>query len=190
MKQDATGFHLDTSAYPFHLREPFQEAVRRQSLIGWHSLLRGFVSKAWYDIAEATYDNPDRRNTLDGAFRIRSLSSSLYHYTEEIWMATNAQLHDQQDDTMAVIRSTSAAAIRDFHSKPESLFFGDQHLCEQPLEKFLTPIHRLKDDGSDAYENLENCTPSRVRVRHTSLVFSRVVRPPTAMQHCNVACTN
>jgi hypothetical protein len=137
MKQDNTGFHPDTSVYPFHLREPFQEAVRRQSLIGWDNLLRGFVSKAWYDIADATYDIPDRRNTLDGAIRIRSLISSLYHYTEEIWIVRNARLHDQQDDTTAAIRSTSAIEIRDAYSNPDSLLFGDRHLCNQPLEKNL-----------------------------------------------------
>jgi hypothetical protein len=63
--------------YPEHIHTLYATAIRRQSTIGWDNALRGFLSKAWYDIAEASYDATKTTDKTKGATRMKSLIYSL-----------------------------------------------------------------------------------------------------------------
>jgi hypothetical protein len=115
-----------------------QLAIEEQTLIGWHQLLLGYISKKW--LLLATMDTPHIGTmTLSaGQSRTHKALKALTLMVRELWLGRNKVLHIYTDKANQTIYSLESAAIRHFHSTPNLIPTSDQHYCQNiTLNKLL-----------------------------------------------------
>ncbi|KAI2489451.1 hypothetical protein MHU86_25142 [Fragilaria crotonensis] len=150
----ATGhsdFCPDLTAYPPHMKETVDLALKQQNTIGWDNAFRGFLSKKWYELSTQSYTDTTIDHTI-GTSRMKHTIQAIHGYTTALWKARNEILHDNSNDDMRTIRSDTIASITDYHRHPDKMLFEDRHLCSMPLETLLKAsvstqrrwLHRVK----------------------------------------------
>ena len=131
-------FDPPVSEFPSHMQERIQAALSSQARIGWHQAAKGYLSKHWASLATMDMYHPTAIDLQKGTTRMRSLTHSIYQFTDQIWKSRNSALHDTDDATVALIRSSETAEIRHYHAHPSLLQFSDRHLCSRSLSRLLS----------------------------------------------------
>jgi hypothetical protein len=137
-------FAPNLTEFPTHHQLGLQHAIDKQSIIGWHQAVLGFLSNSWQtaaslDMFHATYRDPARGNSV-----ISKVLRALHTATREIWLSRKKSLHNNSDELVKAIKSSEAAEIRHFHSNPHLLPTDDQHYCERSLTKLLCSSHSVR----------------------------------------------
>ena len=104
-------FAPNLTEFPTHHQLGLQHDIDKQSIIGWHQAVLGFLSNSWQtaaslDMFHATYRNPARGNSV-----ISKVLRALHTATREIWLSRNKSLHDNSDELVKAIKSSEAAEI-------------------------------------------------------------------------------
>jgi hypothetical protein len=144
-QQADTPYYPPISQFSSHFQEMLPAALEAQTQIGWESSMKGYFAKHWGILAQ--YDmHCKTRDAKRGAMRMTQIITALSAHTRRLWLSRNEVLHSQHDVTLVSIRSTEAAEITYYHSRPHLLRTGDQHYCSRPLSKILagTPATRRR----------------------------------------------
>ncbi|KAI2497473.1 hypothetical protein MHU86_17023 [Fragilaria crotonensis] len=135
----ATGsskFRVDVNDYPSHMRDHVQNILRDQELIGWDNAIHGLLSKSWVDLASLDYCSSHRSPT-DGARRMRECAKALFLFSQGLWKARNAALHESEEAHHRNIRSGLSGTITWLHNQQDQICFDDRYLVDMPLDKIL-----------------------------------------------------
>ena len=133
---DDTLFEPTLSQYPSHFQELLPLALSSQNDIGWEDCIKGFFSNVWTNVAQMDMYT-GRKDSRLGASRLQSIHQAFFYHTRCMWLSRNSVLHSKEDASLLFTRSTEAAEIQYFHSRPHLLRIGDRHYCNRPLEKLL-----------------------------------------------------
>ena len=128
---------LHNNKFPGHLETSLKKAILEQTLVGWHHLLLGFLSKEWLQLSAAEPHCADKATLPAGQHRIQQILNAITEYTRAIWLGRNDVLHKDSDTVATTIYSTESAKLRHFHSNPHLLPRSDQHYCNLPLQRLL-----------------------------------------------------
>ena len=127
---------LPYEKYPIRYHSSIAQAIKEQTLIGWHQLFRGYLTTSWQDLASrdliSSESDPSR-----GHHRTLQTLAALREYTHTIWEGRNEVLHKTKDTADAKIYSVESSEIRHYHSKPLLLPASDRHYCSKSLDKIL-----------------------------------------------------
>ena len=122
--------------YPPHFQPLLATALTSQTAIGWNNVCKGLLSGSWFQIAQLGMIHATSDPRL-GAARLKSIHQAFFDHTRRLWTARNSVLHSKDDSSLLSIRSTEAAEIKFYHSRPHLLRLGDQQYCQKPLERIL-----------------------------------------------------
>ncbi|KAI2495165.1 hypothetical protein MHU86_19350 [Fragilaria crotonensis] len=126
---------IDQIPSKFHDR--LRAALRDQQTIGWDNAVKGYLSVEWrFMAADAMFDSSPAK-TDSGFYRIHNILKAAHILMQTTWKARNKMLHDNQDAVNRHIREAEAEERTEMHRQSKNLRAGDQHYCEQPLEKIL-----------------------------------------------------
>lgn len=123
--------------YPTHMHSHLTRIMSEQNRIGWDNAIKDFLSKSWIDLASASYDS-DKLSVAEGAQRLREGIKALYKFTNGLWKARNAALHDGEEVQNKLSRSRMHDTIINMHQNPNDICFDDRYLCNMPLTTLLT----------------------------------------------------
>ncbi|KAI2492886.1 hypothetical protein MHU86_21665 [Fragilaria crotonensis] len=131
-------FHPNLASFPHHMREAVTKVAGQQSAIGWDNLLKGYLSKAWTDLAAFDNINESKYEVPQAHMRLRRLVTAIHVYTRSLWICRNENLHSRQASAADSVWSTSQAEIRHFYFNRDLVSFEDQHLFRFSLDHLLT----------------------------------------------------
>ena len=131
---------LFTSEYVSQIKAAFTH----QREIGWMNAARGFLAKAWFQVACTQLQIPGGPNgevthtcRHDGHQRTYQVVRALHTLVTSLWQGRNEELHKQDKDTEAVQRTVIDAEIALLHCEPSALPAEDRHYCNHSLEHIL-----------------------------------------------------
>ena len=130
--------HFQNDKFPPHLNDTLQTAIDEQTLIGWHQLLLGYISKKWPLLA--AMDTPNMGKTTLSAERSRTHTAlkAMTLMVRELWIGRNEILHQHEDEADQQVYSLESAEIRHFQTNPTLIPTSDQHYCNNiSLNKLL-----------------------------------------------------
>lgn len=130
-------FRPTLKSFPRHMWKVISNVVRQQSNIGWDNLLKGYLSKAWTDLA--AFDNIDEQefDVPRAHTRLKRLVKDIHSYTRNMWLFRNEKLHSHKNTAAETVWSTTQAEIKHFYFKRELVSFEDQHLFRFSLDQLL-----------------------------------------------------
>jgi hypothetical protein len=153
LRQPGQRITFQNDNFPPHLNETLQLAIEEQTLIGWHQLLLGYISKKWLLLAAMDTPHVGKTTISAGHSRTHKALKALTLMVRELWLGRNDALHKHKDDADQQIYSLESAEIRLFHSTPTLIPTSDQHYCHNiTLNKLLRSgpsvrrrwLHRVK----------------------------------------------
>lgn len=119
-------------------------AFTHQQDIGWMNAARGFLAKAWFQVACTQLQIPGGPNEevthtcrQDGHQRTYRVVRALHTLVTSLWQGRNEELHKQDKDTEAIQRTVIDAEIARLHCEPSALPAEDRHYCNHSLEHIL-----------------------------------------------------
>ncbi|KAI2512441.1 hypothetical protein MHU86_1894 [Fragilaria crotonensis] len=115
--------------FPISMDETLQRAIEEQTLIGWHQLLLGYLSKRWRLLASMDPTNKDNPNVQAGRHKIHTVLTAMTLMIRELWLGQNETLHAQKDEQAQTVYSMESAELRHYHSNPSLIPTADQHYC-------------------------------------------------------------
>jgi hypothetical protein len=139
-----SNFSVDCQQYPAHMRDSISHIIQEQCNFGWQNALHGLLSKSWIDLASLSY-NIDHRSSRDGERQMSNTLKSLFTFSQGLWAARNAALHNSDDNANQKLRFDMADSITYLHQQNDQICFDDRYLCNMPLEKLLrsSPQHNV-----------------------------------------------
>jgi hypothetical protein len=149
-------FRVNLNDYPSHMHDPVKRILRDQERIGWDNAIHGLLSKSWIDLASLDYAHT-HRSSSDGAQRMRASVNALFSYSQGLWMARNAALHESESESCRTMRSTMSDTITCLHRRPDQICFDDRYLVDMPLDKLWQVLRLLSGDGLNVCKTLRKC---------------------------------
>ena len=136
----------DLRGYARHMHSSISTAITQQATIGWMSGIKGFLSKAWYEVAIQSMDHPTSVNPADGHRRLTLVIRAIHELTRQLWKGRNESLHKSTGPCAVRITSAADAEIKHYHDHPEMLAPSDRHQCDRSLSNLLrsTPSNRRR----------------------------------------------
>ena len=118
------------------MRDSISHIIQEQCNIGWQNALHRLLSKSWIDLASLSYDT-DHRSSRDGERQMSNTLKLLSTYSQGLWAARNAALHDSDNNANQKLRFDMANSITYLHQQNDQMCFDNRYLCNMPLEKLL-----------------------------------------------------
>jgi hypothetical protein len=111
--------------------------MHQQLAIGWHQLLKGFLSLPWTRLASRKPLDDDTQDLKRGTQRIHVTLQALHTFTRVIWMARNDMLHKHAETSVSLKYSAESAEIRHYFADPLLFPAKDRHYVSDSLNKLL-----------------------------------------------------
>ena len=126
--------------YPKEYIDLINCAISQQADIGWHDMLRGFLSVKWHQLASSHFSSEDGSeiiNRNDGANRVHRILRCIHTFANDIWKGRNEILHGNEKEKETRRLSAIDMEIRKLHDDVESVMTNDRFYCETSLNCLL-----------------------------------------------------
>jgi hypothetical protein len=124
------------TALPLHPQDSVSKAIYGQFDIGWSIAIHGLISSEWAQSA-ATYHTTCKYDIDTGNGHVYRTIQAIHNFTSAIWEARNKQLHRQDDELAARIRTPIVALITSLYNQPHLLHPTDRFRNTTPLATIL-----------------------------------------------------
>ena len=128
---------LRHEVYPKEYIDLINCAISQQEDIGWHDMLRGFLSVKWHQLASSHFSSDEGSeiiNRNDGANRVHRILRCIHTFTNDIWKGRNEILHGNEKENETRRLSAIDMEIRKLHDDVESVMTNDRFYCETSPE--------------------------------------------------------
>ena len=132
--------------YHSHMHQYISNALESQLRIGWQNVLKGYLSKSWWDLASMPIIQNGTRDEAKGTQRMQKIFNRIYSQCIRLWKGRNEALHSKNDADLSAIRSAETVEITQLYLQQDQMCYSDRYVCARPLEQLLssTPATRRR----------------------------------------------
>ena len=145
--------------HPDH-RTLIQQAIDKQTHIGWKYACRGYLSTKW--VAAQSFGKPNDTATRTTQTWLRFIIKALWHFTHTMWTHQNTILHGKEEMAKAISESSVDQQIKQHYAEQLEYAVSDQIIFDLPLisRRLLKALSTIKETLAIARRSLSSYNQS------------------------------